>query len=144
MDHKRFLKASCVLAPCAARGPPGCQTSRRSRRAAESLRPGDRIRPPLGQGPDGPGRRPAHGTPAQGSHGGPRPICAKSGAARRAEPFKGKLDEFVADLAAHMGKDAVQRDGDVVKVSYPRCFCPLVAELKEPLWRATASAPPAG
>ena len=50
-----------------------------------------------------------------------------------AEPFKGRLDEFVADLAAHMGKDAVQRDGDVVKVSYPRCFCPLVAELKEPL-----------
>ncbi len=59
--------------------------------------------------------------------------CAKSGAARRAEPFKGKLDEFVADLAAHMGKDAVQRDGDVIKVTYPRCFCPLVAELKEPL-----------
>ena len=59
--------------------------------------------------------------------------CAKSGAARRAEPFKGKLDDFVADLASHMGKDAVQRDGDVIKVRYPRCFCPLVAELKEPL-----------
>jgi len=59
--------------------------------------------------------------------------CAKSGAVRRAEAFKGKLDEFVADLASHMGKDAVQRDGDVIKVSYPRCFCPLVAELKEPL-----------
>jgi predicted hydrocarbon binding protein len=59
--------------------------------------------------------------------------CAKSGAARRAEPFKGKLDEFVADLASHMGKDAVRREGDVIEVSYPRCFCPLVAEAKEPL-----------
>jgi predicted hydrocarbon binding protein len=59
--------------------------------------------------------------------------CAKSGAARRAEPFKGKVDDFVADLASHMGKDAVRREGDVIKVSYPRCFCPLVAESKEPL-----------
>ena len=59
--------------------------------------------------------------------------CAKSGAARRAAPFKGKLDEFVADVQAHMGKDAVSREGNVVTVTYPRCLCPLVSDLQEPL-----------
>jgi hypothetical protein len=59
--------------------------------------------------------------------------CAQGGAARRAEPFKGKLDEFIADLQKHMGPDAARREGDVVKVTYPRCFCPLVADMQEPL-----------
>jgi hypothetical protein len=59
--------------------------------------------------------------------------CAKGGAARRAEPFKGKLDEFVADVRAHMGKDAASREGNVVTVTYPRCLCPLVADFQEPL-----------
>jgi hypothetical protein len=59
--------------------------------------------------------------------------CAKSGAARRAEPFKGKLDEFVADVQAHLGKDAVSREGNLVSVTYPRCLCPLVADFQEPL-----------
>src|SRR5512141_2492321 len=48
--------------------------------------------------------------------------CAKAGGALRAAPFKGRLDDFVADLQSHMGKDAAQREGDVVKVTYPRCF----------------------
>lgn len=59
--------------------------------------------------------------------------CAKAGAALRAAPFKGKLDEFVADVQSHLGKDAVRREGDVVKVTYPRCLCPLVSDSQEPL-----------
>ncbi len=59
--------------------------------------------------------------------------CATAGAAQRAAPFRGKLDEFLADLQKHMGKDAALREGDVVKVAYPKCFCPLVADFQEPL-----------
>ncbi len=59
--------------------------------------------------------------------------CAKADAARRAAPFKGRLDDFVADLQSQMGKDAVRREGDVVRVTYPRCFCPLVSDFHEPL-----------
>ena len=59
--------------------------------------------------------------------------CARAGAAARALPFKGKLDEFLADLRTHLGKDAAEREGDVVRVTYPKCFCPLVADLQEPL-----------
>jgi predicted hydrocarbon binding protein len=59
--------------------------------------------------------------------------CAKAGAAQRAAPFRGRLDAFLADLQAHMGKDAAQRAGDVVEVTYPRCFCPLVSDFQEPL-----------
>ena len=36
-------------------------------------------------------------------------------------------------MQSHMGKDAALREGDVVKVTYPRCFCPLVSDFKEPL-----------
>jgi hypothetical protein len=59
--------------------------------------------------------------------------CARGGAARRAVAFKGRLDEFVADLQKHMGPDAAKRSADVVAVTYPKCFCPLVADLEEPL-----------
>ncbi len=58
--------------------------------------------------------------------------CARSGAAKRAVPFKGRLDEWIADLQKHMGPDAARRTGDVVSVTYPKCFCPL-ADLDEPL-----------
>src|SRR5512134_1825950 len=59
--------------------------------------------------------------------------CARSGGAKRAVPFKGRLDEWIADLQKHMGPDAARRAGDVVSVTYPKCFCPLVADLDEPL-----------
>ncbi len=59
--------------------------------------------------------------------------CAKSGAARRAAAFKGNLDGWMAELQKHMGPDAARRAGDVVTVTYPKCFCPLVADLEEPL-----------
>ena len=55
--------------------------------------------------------------------------CARSGGARRAAPFKGKLDEWVAD----MGPDHAKRTGDVVTVTYPKCYCPLVSDFEEPL-----------
>src|SRR5512140_2184991 len=44
--------------------------------------------------------------------------CARSGAANRAVPFKGRLDEWIADVQKHMGPDAARRAGDVVSVTY--------------------------
>ncbi len=59
--------------------------------------------------------------------------CARLGAVRAAEAHKGNLDAFIEDFRRHMGPDGLRREGNVVKVKYPTCYCPLVSELKEPL-----------
>jgi hypothetical protein len=59
--------------------------------------------------------------------------CARGGPARVAEAHKGDVDAFVAEMAKQMGPDGMRREGSVVKVRYPQCYCPLVSELKEPL-----------
>jgi hypothetical protein len=59
--------------------------------------------------------------------------CARGGPVRLAEADKGNLDKFVSDLAGHVGPEGVRCEGDVVKVAYPTCFCPLVAEVNEAL-----------
>ncbi len=59
--------------------------------------------------------------------------CARGGAVRLAEKHKGNLDAFIAELASHVGPDGVRREGNVVRVMYPTCYCPLVTDLKEPL-----------
>ncbi len=57
--------------------------------------------------------------------------CARLGPARIAEAHKGNLDAFIADFGRHMGPDGLRREGNVVKVKYPTCYCPLAAEIKE-------------
>jgi hypothetical protein len=59
--------------------------------------------------------------------------CARSGGAKRAASFKGKLDEWLEELRKHMGPDAAKRTGDVVTITYPKCLCPLVSDFQEPL-----------
>jgi hypothetical protein len=59
--------------------------------------------------------------------------CARSGAAMRAVPFKGRLDDWIAELRKHMGPDAASRAGDVLTITYPKCLCPLVSDFEEPL-----------
>lgn len=59
--------------------------------------------------------------------------CARGGPAKRAESFKGNLDGFIADMVAHLGPEGVRREGNVVKVTYQACYCPMVAPLAEPL-----------
>jgi predicted hydrocarbon binding protein len=61
--------------------------------------------------------------------------CARAGPVRLAEAHKGNLDAFIADLASHMGPEGVRREGNVVRVKYPTCYCPAVADLKEALSR---------
>jgi hypothetical protein len=59
--------------------------------------------------------------------------CARSGAARMAEAHKGNLDGFIAAMASHMGPDGLRREGDVVRVKYPTCYCPMASGIEEPL-----------
>jgi hypothetical protein len=59
--------------------------------------------------------------------------CARLGPVRAAQAHKGDLDAFIADFGRHMGPDGLRREGNVVKVKYPHCYCPLASEIKEAL-----------
>ena len=59
--------------------------------------------------------------------------CARGGPVRRAQAHKGDVDGFVADTVKHAGPDAMRREGSLVKVLYPRCYCPLVSQGKQTL-----------
>ncbi len=54
--------------------------------------------------------------------------CARRGAVRAAEACQGDLDRLVTALQDWMGADGVVREGTVMRVTYPKCFCELVAE----------------
>ena len=54
--------------------------------------------------------------------------CARRGAIRAAETCAGDLDQWVATLKTWIGPENVLREGNVVRVTYPQCFCELVAE----------------
>jgi len=54
--------------------------------------------------------------------------CARRGAvATLAKPAKGDIDKLLNALGHHVGKENATRDGNVVHLSYPTCYCPLVA-----------------
>jgi len=57
--------------------------------------------------------------------------CARRGAVKMAEPFKGNLDGFIAAMAGHLGKDNVRREGSLVTLQYPECYCPMVSKIQE-------------
>lgn len=54
--------------------------------------------------------------------------CARRGAvAALAKPAKGDIDKLLDALGRHVGKENATRDSNVVHLSYPTCYCPLVA-----------------
>jgi hypothetical protein len=55
--------------------------------------------------------------------------CARGGAIRLARECSGDVDKLVAALAAHRGKDNVWRKGNVVRLTYDRCLCQMVADV---------------
>jgi hypothetical protein len=59
--------------------------------------------------------------------------CARLGPIRLAQAHKGNLEAFIEDFGRHMGPDGLRREGNVVKVKYPTCYCPLASEIKEAL-----------
>ena len=59
--------------------------------------------------------------------------CARGGAIKLAEASKGNVDKLLSSLAGHLGPEGARREGNVVTIAYPTCFCPLVSEVKEEL-----------
>jgi len=59
--------------------------------------------------------------------------CAKRGAVKMAEPFKGNVDGMLAELEKHLGKDHAVREGDHAFLQYDQCYCPMVAGMEEKL-----------
>jgi predicted hydrocarbon binding protein len=59
--------------------------------------------------------------------------CARLGPVASAERCRGDVDKLVATLEKWIGQGNAHRDGDVVHVVYPRCFCHLVAKGPERL-----------
>jgi predicted hydrocarbon binding protein len=54
--------------------------------------------------------------------------CARRGAlASLAKPASGSIDKLLSALGKHIGKENATRDGNVVHLRYPKCYCPLVA-----------------
>jgi hypothetical protein len=59
--------------------------------------------------------------------------CARGGAIKLAEAAKGSVDKLLSGLAGHLGPEGARREGNVVSIVYPTCFCPLVSDVKEGL-----------
>jgi predicted hydrocarbon binding protein len=54
--------------------------------------------------------------------------CARAGAISSAQKCQGDLDKLLAALESWIGKGNTGRDGDVVHIVYPKCFCHLVSD----------------
>ena len=59
--------------------------------------------------------------------------CARRGATQMAESFKGNVDGMLAKLSGHLGKDNLRREGGLVTLQYPECYCPMVSKIKDRL-----------
>ena len=59
--------------------------------------------------------------------------CARRGATKMAESYRGNVDGMIAALAGHLGKENVKRDSERVILIYPECYCPMVSKSKESL-----------
>jgi predicted hydrocarbon binding protein len=54
--------------------------------------------------------------------------CARANAVASAKASQGDVDKLLSTLEKWIGEGNIQKDGDVVHVVYPRCFCHLVAQ----------------
>jgi predicted hydrocarbon binding protein len=54
--------------------------------------------------------------------------CARAGAVASAKACQGDVDKLLSTLEKWIGKGNARKDGDVVHVVYPKCFCHLVAK----------------
>jgi predicted hydrocarbon binding protein len=59
--------------------------------------------------------------------------CAQRGAVESAKQCHGDIDNLVSTLEKWIGKGNAHRDGSLVHLVYPKCFCHLVAEGPERL-----------
>lgn len=54
--------------------------------------------------------------------------CARGGVAAEAEACRGDLGKLLAKLKRWIGKENVRWEGDLVHLTYAKCFCHLVAD----------------
>jgi predicted hydrocarbon binding protein len=54
--------------------------------------------------------------------------CAREGAVDAAKKCDGDLTKLLSILEKWIGKGNVERDGNVVRIVYPKCLCHLVAK----------------
>ena len=62
-----------------------------------------------------------------------RACAARGGSLDLAKSFKGDVDAFLAEMRKHVGEGNAVRRGRTIHLAYEKCFCPLVADLKEPI-----------
>jgi predicted hydrocarbon binding protein len=55
-----------------------------------------------------------------------RACARRSGILAQAQAANGDLDKLVATMAKHVGQDNCRREGNVVRLRYPKCYCPIV------------------
>lgn len=55
-----------------------------------------------------------------------RACARRGGVLREAQAAKGDVDKMVATLARHVGKENCRREGDIVHLGYPKCYCHIV------------------
>jgi len=62
-----------------------------------------------------------------------RACAARGGSVDWAKSFGGDVDKFLADMRKHVGAGNAVREGRRIRLTYEKCFCPLVADLKDPI-----------
>jgi hypothetical protein len=55
--------------------------------------------------------------------------CARQGPIGVAEKCRGDVDQLVSTMQGWLGANAVTREGNLVRLAYPRCLCPMVREV---------------
>jgi predicted hydrocarbon binding protein len=59
--------------------------------------------------------------------------CAKSNIMNNVVPYKGDLTGWLELLKKWIGEENVQLSGDQINITYSRCFCPIVVNVREQL-----------
>jgi len=62
-----------------------------------------------------------------------RSCATRGGMVKNAQSFGGDVDKFLAMMRQHLGEQAAVRDGKKVRLVFGKCYCPLVAEMKDKL-----------
>jgi len=62
-----------------------------------------------------------------------RSCAARGGSVNWAKGFGGDVDKFLAEMKKHIGDNNAVRNGKMVRLTYEKCLCPLVAGLQGPL-----------
>jgi predicted hydrocarbon binding protein len=54
--------------------------------------------------------------------------CARNHTKKDALKFKGQLDGWLAKMKTWVGEENIQKEGNLVRVVYNKCFCPIIQD----------------